>query len=61
MNLKKEVFSDVIVWSMHNDLYLVLLIRGILISIRTRRRDRLDTTALEKEKLLVRIVSREGK
>jgi len=61
VNLKKKAFSDVIVWSMHNNLYLVLLIRGILISIRTRKGDRLDTTALEKEKLLVRIGSREKK
>jgi len=61
VNLKKEAFSDVIVGSMHNNLYLVLLIRGILISIRTRGGDRLDTAALEKEKLLIRIESREGK
>jgi len=46
---------------MHNNLYLILLVRDILISIRTRRGDRLDTAALEKEKLLVRIESREGK
>jgi len=61
VNLKKETFSNVIVWSTHNNLYLVLLIRDILISIRTRRRDWLDTMALEKEKLLVRIGSREEK
>jgi len=61
VNLKKKAFSNVIVGSMHNDLYLVLLIRGILISIKTKGGDRLDTAALEKEKLLVRIGSREGK
>jgi len=61
VNLKKEAFSNVIVWSMHNDFYLVLLIRGILISIRTRREDWLDTAALEKEKLLVRMRSRKEK
>jgi len=54
VNLKKETFSDVIVWSMHNDLYLVLLVRDILISIRTRGGDRLDTAALEKGNIRIR-------
>ena len=54
VNLKKETFSDVIVWSMHNDLYLVLLVRDILISIRTRGEDRLNTAALEKGNIRIR-------
>ena len=49
MNLKKETFNNVIVWSMHNNLYLVLLVKDILISIRTREEDWLDTVTLEKE------------